>query len=220
MHYGPVVKNANMQICLDALNPKSYSGSGTTWTDIGLSGNNGTLTNSPTFNSDGYFSFDGTDDYVALTQFSFDTDNGTIEIWLKSAAVDYTSNYAGRGIFIGHNGNKYHRLWALVTDASYSVSIETDTNEDYIPSGIVDEVDNNWNQIVTSCSGGTCKTYLNGVEQYEATGETNDILINEIVGSNSTANFQGDIALFRHYNVGLTGAEVIQTYEATRGRFA
>ncbi len=219
MHYGPVVKNANMQICLDALNPKSYSGSGTTWTDLGLSGNNGTLTNSPSFNSNGYFSFDGTDDYVALTEFTFDTANGTMEIWLKSAAVDYTSNYASRGIFVGHNGNKYHRLWALVGDADYSVSIETNTNEDYIPSGIVDEVDNNWNQIVTSCIGGTCKTYLNGVEQYEATGETNDILVNQIVGSNTDSNFQGDIALFRHYNVGLTGAEVIQTYEATRGRF-
>jgi hypothetical protein len=51
---------------LDAGNPLSYPGSGSTWTDLSGNGNNGTLTNGPTFDSanGGSIVFDGTDDYV------------------------------------------------------------------------------------------------------------------------------------------------------------
>jgi len=49
---------------LDAGLTKSYSGSGTTWTDI-RGGNDGTLTNSPTFSTD-RFTFDGSNDYVSM----------------------------------------------------------------------------------------------------------------------------------------------------------
>ena len=51
---------------LDAGLTKSYSGSGTTWTDIAPGGgNDGTLTNSPTFSTD-RFAFDGSNDHVAM----------------------------------------------------------------------------------------------------------------------------------------------------------
>jgi hypothetical protein len=44
----------------------SYPRSGQYWNDLGGSNTNGVLTNSPTFNSNGYFDFDGTDDIVDL----------------------------------------------------------------------------------------------------------------------------------------------------------
>jgi hypothetical protein len=48
-------------LLLDAANSKSYPGTGTTWTDLSRSGNNGTLINGPTFNSGngGSIVFDG-----------------------------------------------------------------------------------------------------------------------------------------------------------------
>ena len=46
-----------LMFCLDAKNPKSYPGSGTTWTDL-IGGRQGTINNSPVFNGN-YFSFDG-----------------------------------------------------------------------------------------------------------------------------------------------------------------
>jgi hypothetical protein len=51
---------------LDGSWPNSYSGT-TTWFDLSGQGNNGTLYNGPTFNSDsgGGISFDGADDYMA-----------------------------------------------------------------------------------------------------------------------------------------------------------
>lgn len=51
----------------DASFVASYPVSGTTWYDISGSGNTGTLNNGPTFNSSGYFVFDGTDDSVSRT---------------------------------------------------------------------------------------------------------------------------------------------------------
>ena len=55
-------------IQLDASKSSSYPGSGTTWFDI-TSTNNGTLTNGPTYTAASplYFVFDGTNDYVNIS---------------------------------------------------------------------------------------------------------------------------------------------------------
>jgi hypothetical protein len=66
MNYGPKTVTNGLVLCLDAADKNSYSGTGTTWTDLTGNGNNGTLTNGPTFNSanGGSISFDGTNDYI------------------------------------------------------------------------------------------------------------------------------------------------------------
>ena len=63
---GPNLEVEGLVLCLDAANTNSYPGSGTTWTDTSGKGNDGTLTNGPTFSSDygGKFNFDNSNDYV------------------------------------------------------------------------------------------------------------------------------------------------------------
>ena len=46
------IVTSGLILSLDAANTKSYSGSGTTWLDLGSGGYNGNLVNSPSFNSD------------------------------------------------------------------------------------------------------------------------------------------------------------------------
>ena len=48
-----------LTLYLDAANTSSYSGSGTTWTDLSGNGNTGTIVNSPAYTSGvgGYFNF-------------------------------------------------------------------------------------------------------------------------------------------------------------------
>ena len=63
---GPNLEIEGLILSLDAANTNSYSGSGTTWTDISGKGTNATLTNGPTFNSGniGSIALDGTNDYL------------------------------------------------------------------------------------------------------------------------------------------------------------
>ena len=71
---------------LDAGQAASYSGSGTTWTDLSTNTNNATLVGSPTFVSSGansYFSFNG-----AGTQYA-----GT-------PTAKYNQTYTGKTVFI------------------------------------------------------------------------------------------------------------------------
>ena len=66
--YSPLIVTDGLVMYLDAANPKSYPGTGTTWTDISRNNNNGTLTNGPTFSSAnlGSIVFDGSNDAIQL----------------------------------------------------------------------------------------------------------------------------------------------------------
>ena len=77
---------------LDASSPSSYPGSGTSWSDISNNGHVGTLTNGPTFSTDGGGSivFDGSNDYVTIphsSNWSFGTGEFTFDIWVNVAST-------------------------------------------------------------------------------------------------------------------------------------
>ena len=63
--HSPRIVTDGLVLCVDAASKRSYPGTGTTWTDL-KGGNNGTLTNGPTFSSanGGSVVFDGTNDYT------------------------------------------------------------------------------------------------------------------------------------------------------------
>ena len=85
--HSPKIITDGLVLCLDAGNAKSYPGSGTTWTDLSGSGNNGTLTNGPTYNSanGGSIVFDGVNDTV---NFTYDLrSDWTYECWALHNAV-------------------------------------------------------------------------------------------------------------------------------------
>jgi hypothetical protein len=63
---GPSVVSNGLILCLDAANPRSYPGSGTSWFDLSGSNNHFTLFNSPTFGS-GVATFNGINQYAAST---------------------------------------------------------------------------------------------------------------------------------------------------------
>ena len=70
LNYGPSIVTDGLQVLLDAADINSYPGTGTTWTDLSGNGNNGTLTNGPSFLSNengGIMRFDGVDDYARIT---------------------------------------------------------------------------------------------------------------------------------------------------------
>lgn len=70
---------------MDAGFAPSYPTIGTTWYNLGLSGNNGTLINGPTFNSanGGSIVFDGVDDKWSVSNITPGTESFTVECFFK-----------------------------------------------------------------------------------------------------------------------------------------
>lgn len=78
---------SGLTVYVDAGNTTSYNGSGATWTDLSGNGNNCTLINSPTFTSgtSGYFSLNGTNQYVRVPV-GLNTTAHTIQLIVMSTA--------------------------------------------------------------------------------------------------------------------------------------
>jgi len=57
--YSPNVVTNGLQLCLDAKNTRSYSGTGTSWYDLSGNGRTFTWTSSPSWDSSGFFNTTG-----------------------------------------------------------------------------------------------------------------------------------------------------------------
>ena len=76
-------------LSLNASNTISYPTTGSQWLDGSGNSNNGTLENTPTFNSNGAIDFDGTDDSVQISNPPTNmTDGMSIELLIKSGATN------------------------------------------------------------------------------------------------------------------------------------
>lgn len=76
---------------LDAAQLRSYSGSGATWFDLSGNGNNGTLTNGPTFNSGngGSLVFNGTNQYATVADnTSLRPTSFSIDVWFRPTSFN------------------------------------------------------------------------------------------------------------------------------------
>jgi len=210
-------------LCLNAADKNSYPGSGTTWTDISGNGNNGTLTNGPTFNSGngGSIVFDGSDDYVVLTNASTPLTNLSYETILKIDSIPAS--------------NTFRSIWQKSADWNYSTGISLQMIYGYLTfsygsiwGGSVSYLLSNltvgnWYHIVgtsSSVSSGTSRMYING--SLVATGanaatptSTSDLTL----GSGNGGAFLGNINVFRTYNRELAAAEILQNYNAQKSRF-
>jgi hypothetical protein len=65
-YHSPRIVTDGLIAYFDALNPKSYPGSGTLLYDLTDLTNIADVKNSPTYNADGSFSMNGTDQYINM----------------------------------------------------------------------------------------------------------------------------------------------------------
>jgi hypothetical protein len=217
--YNPRIVTDGLVFCVDAANPRSYPGAGTTWTDLTANKNNGTLTNGPTFDSanGGSILFDGSDDSVRSSD--FDLDYISIFAWFKPTNFSQYREIASKWSDTG-NGTSY----SLLTD------ITTGSIRWWVKSGTA-TVNNNgqlvadeWNNVCATYDGVNSKTYHNGafVAQVAKTGPLDNVDSVVCIGNRDGGNsypMLGNIALVQIYNRALTSNEIRQNYKATKGRF-
>ena len=217
--YNPSIVSSGLVLALDAANPKSYPGSGTTWTDLSGRGNTGTLTNGPTYNSanGGAISFDGVDDYVGTT--ALNLNELTICAWVKFSSV---SNTAFPTIINKETSNTSRNFFmGLAPQFTFSRSVSGSDQ------GVISSITPNLNQWYYVASTNTLtpvfSIYINGVLNNTATfsGSLSTGGSATWIGTyrNLIYPMNGNIANTQIYNRALSADEISQNFNATRRRF-
>jgi hypothetical protein len=209
-----------------AFNPRVNT-NGANWTDLSSSQYTPSLVNVPTYSSanNGTILFDGTNDYVncgTTPAIGSSLTALTAEVWM------YPTRAAGTLIAengTAHNANTFYLAQENTTQLSFEVW--GGTTYDAIFSTAAYQVNTWYHFVGTWTAGVRVKMYLNGVsgggtptgsmQTAVANGNTN-LMVGSRAGTSSY--FQGNIAAFRFYNRALTDAEVVQNFNAGRGRFS
>jgi hypothetical protein len=222
---GPEIVESGLVLALDAANPKSYPGSGTTWTDLSGNGNNGTLKGTTTFNQNtiDLGNTQNTTNYILLpNSLISNITNFTISLWVNAANITsgslncifHATNTGGNNFSIEWYNNQ---IQTLIT-STYSTFNYTFSN-------------NTWYNFVFYRTGGTTMgLYINGVSQGTQTCPSTTFNITGAIvmgqeqdavegGFQSIQSYTGKYANVSYYNRALTASEIQQNYIATKSRF-
>ena len=223
---GPSIVSSGLVLNLDAGNIKSYPGSGTSWFDLSGNAINGTLRNSPTFDSsikNGTLIFNGTNSNIQLGNASIFMPTGaiTVSMWVNSTVVNtykkmFVTVTAGTstidGIYMSFGPNPYYSYTGIGTAAGGNIIA--------ISSSILNV--NTWYNICGTYNGTTICHYLNGSLGGTAsqTGTIKNAGIGRISGyDNNNETWSGYISNINIYNRALSANEVAQNFNALRGRY-
>jgi hypothetical protein len=215
----PYIVMDGLVLNLDAGITQSYPGSETTWTDVNGLGpkNNGTLINGPTFNSanGGSIVFDGTNDYVGLSSITLNPSGFTIDMF----------------IYVDSPQPSYANFWSYWAGSDFSLEIgvyETPSLtgrfnfKDNTTNSLVlsPYVGNQWSQLTFGCSQRKPFMYTNGlfIENSETLFRSTNLSFSNIFRV-SNRYFKGKQGSLRIYNRALSAGEILQNYNATKGRF-
>ena len=216
-HNGPTIAKDGLILYLDAANAQSYSGSGSTWTDLSGNGYSATMSNLTssnwvTYNGVKAFETNDTNNQgFRVTSFPFPQYGRTYEIWLNSKSFSigwqtWFDDGGGERILFGTSTNSIH-IYPDVNLTSANL------------------IAGNWYQLaytMNNNTGSTAKGYKNGqlvgsgtYSSVPASG-SNTLYILGDAGSEVTSCY---CSLVRVYNRALTDSEILLNFETQKGRF-
>lgn len=229
--HNPTIVRDGLVLYLDAANKRSYSGSGTEWKD--LSGNNysGSLNNGPIYTTDNFGSivFDGVDDSCNFGNvLNIGLSDWTYGCWFKLSNSLPTQGIFGKTSFRSFAG----RYAIYIENSQLSTLLQPAGNNFLITTSITPYNDGNWHQILitidrdSNMSMYTDGKLINSINISSASSvnmNSTDILclgsyVNNI-GTTPSLPFNGSISTAQIYNRVLTSKEILQNYEAKKGRF-
>lgn len=219
--HGASTVTDNLVLYVDAANPKSYPGTGTDCFDISKGGNNGTLTGGVTHTSN-YFDFDGTDDVIEMgdaDNFSFTNNIFSMNMW-----VYFDTLAADQGV-IGKRGWEYSVHTIANSSTLYFYCWSQYGSNVYLNTSSI--AASTWYNFCWTADGTNSILYRNG-SSVNTNTKTGLSMTNTAVqltigrgGQASTGNafMNGRVGNVSMYNRTLTAAEVLQNFEAIRGRY-
>ena len=223
---GPNTIETGLIVSVDAANPTSYPGSGTTWRDLSGNSKNGT-TSGATYGSQngGVFNFDGINDTISFGTGNtfFPLTSFTIDLWTQSKGTVPTTGTTP-GLFGFTYGIRAYfdltnRVVLSISSGSSSQNLTYTHNTNIRDDG-------SWNNIVFQATPTNSYIYLNGELKASQSltwlGDTIWPTNTWNLGrdnNNSNQFFTGSIASYKMYNTALTLPQIQQNYNAMRGRF-
>lgn len=236
-YVAPIV-TSGLILHLDAGNPSSYPGTGTTWTDLSGSGYNFTVQSGSWVNAGAasYFNFSGSFCCAKRVVGGVLTDvpaNADSTIMVFSSILNSTTNWRTmiRGasqdhqVIIQQSSNALG-MYDNGTNAFISGSFNVDTITNYTTklnclywklSTSSPYYSFGYNSTTTAGTDITnaAATFNNG---FATIGAHHDGTASVISSANAT-QYWGNIAVFLYYNRKLTNTEILQNYNALRGRY-
>ena len=232
---GPNIVRDGLVLALDAGSPRSYPGTGTTWFDLSGNDNNVTITG-PTWNSAGYFAFDGTNDYCATSSnLNLTTyDSVVVEVGIKTNAtnasmfafehtINWNTTSGGFGLVLHSNGggntaNLHHTNHNTEVAKNYSFTMNTGWSiHTNVYSRIVDSTGRlaytNGTLNAFSTTGG----YTTATDTVAGSFANAIFYIGARAGTGTYLN--GHIAFLRVYGFKLSATEILQNAIGNKKRF-
>jgi len=226
---GPRIVTDQLIYCVDAANVKSYPGSGNTVTDLSKVQGVSTFyagisaAYDPTrFESDALAITDRM--YITHSTISFaDAEAYSWDYWIKlsSGAEQTYHSLAGSGL-----SNRWVILYlASASGASWQLRYRDSTSTYYnSPSVTTHNIKNNWAHACFTISAARLLTfYVNGIGIGTGNLTTSSFYLTRLMGGyTSGSNYyplQGSMAQAKYYRKELSASEVLQNFNATRGRF-
>ncbi len=225
--HSPSISTNGLVLCLDAANPRSYPGSGTTWFDLSGNGNNGTLVNGVGYNNGnlGSLVFDGINDYGIFSTniFRSTLPNFTISIWYRKT---------NDGILFGnhYHNSTWESVWFSTTLFIVNGANNNTTNRQQLSFTPTENSSTTWYNLVAinNSSSNFMKVFLNGLE-YAAKNTTVvpwNSTIPPTIGAQRNIStggilspLTGNISNIQVYNKALMPDEIQQNFNALRGRY-
>jgi hypothetical protein len=217
----PRLVTNGLVMCLDAGNRESYVSGSNTWFDLSGNNNSGSLSG-PTYSSTngGSIVFDGTDDQVVVAG-SITTSTATFCVWIRRDGNQTT--YRGILFSRGGGGNVSGMNFFNSNQIGYHWNDAANTYTWNPPLVIPDLA---WSMCVISVSPTFATAYLcqaSGISSATNVVNHSSTTLNSIRLANDSGVggrfFKGNIAQSLIYNRALSASEVLQNYNATKGRF-
>lgn len=246
--YGPKIVTNGLALYLDAGNSKSYPGSGTTWYDlsntignvnISSRNNDWSFVNDPETGQRCIYNSTNRTTNAGINipnNTGFNKLEGTIEMWLKPAG----DHVGGHGWFNNGDGNSYTNAsnWFWIGTWNTSTTLyfrqgnsSSCCNDTTIGSFTTNHYPLNiWNlwTITWKVSSARATIYKNSISLVQRTNlptnipDSNPVTTAQLFNGHSRGDnmqFKGYCNCYKIYNRELSSVEILQNYNALKGRF-
>jgi hypothetical protein len=217
------VVQSGLQLYLDAADPASYPGTGTTWTDLSPNAYTTTLVGAPAFNST-YFTFDGTTEYVDTNQ-SLGFETFSVGAWFRTSAAGIKM-ILSKEVAAGNPWN--YRIWlnggTIVADMSQAPAFQANLNS---PASTYNN--GAWYLVMFTRDDSNWRLYVNGNQINTRLDPYTGSVVNAqelwigrsaftAGGTSPSGSYQytGDIGQVFIYDRVLSAAEILRNYNATK----